>query len=326
MGTITVWHSDETSTDWLRRGRPNRSGGLGAVMPDATNTGPRPGVTLTEYTGNYTSQYSGQIISGRWQHGTITVVHPDVTITDCIVGGLQYDTGETWSACINLLNGNAINPVIQYTRVYPDFPSKQSTGIYGNKSFITRRCDVGHVVDCIGVQGGTHRDEGSWLHDLVYYRGLTQTHQSDPLPEGPHTHNDCIQYFGGSGHQLIGTRLSSYQSSRFGSFDNPRSGGQAGSCMQITGQGGFIVEDCWFEGGTLPVNAGAAQNGGLNLGRFHRNKFNGDSTELSNGLPAFLWYYRTATIDAGAGTVNANRYYTVPGKSWSGAECVAKAM
>jgi hypothetical protein len=181
--------------------------------------------------------------------------------------------------------------------IKPEFPSLWVNGINGH-DFTLLRCDISQVVDGAGLYNtfapGTDlrvKIQSSYIHDLAYY-------SPDPNHSDNQTHNDGIQVQGGLGAVIQGNNIQSF---RVGTTTVVL------SCMLFNDNvgrcGNHVIEDNWFGGGYVPINALDSSLGTSNLGRFWRNKFDGTSYKrlTVRRLASVVW-------DFGIGTVNQNTY------------------
>lgn len=289
---------------------------LGATMPTATNTGLVDPAALTRFDGTISTSSNAQVIQNLDIYGRISVAHTDVVIRNCIVRGLAVHTFA--DACITATNVNVRRLLVDRCLLVPQTPSRFTNGIDGH-DFTLRRTHIRDVVDYFGLFNtqvtrvdGTYplnvRIEGVYGERMAYFTP-DPAHTSDNQ-----SHNDGVQFQGGQGAVVIGSRLRAVY-------------GPAGTHQPIPGQptpsgwpnpslavllfnnnvgttGLHAITDNWFEGGHLPINVGGAA--GQNLGVIHRNRF--DGTHTLAGSP--LSKRSDQTIDYGFGTANTNVFYS----------------
>jgi len=156
----------------------------GDDFPNATNTGVRPGVSLTD-SGSVTSTHDGQVISGLNVTGQIVIVHDDVIVEDCRVNC----TGE--GGCIVIPEPTQVTGVIvRYCEAFalPQPGQRAETyaqaGIGGWRNHLNGTmgdmqeiafCNV-HGVDN-ALYGGTGSIHDNYAHDFVSWRTGEQLHQ-----------------------------------------------------------------------------------------------------------------------------------------------------
>lgn len=270
-------------------------GYMPGAKPDATNTGVPAGTTLTPYHGDMVITTAGTVIDSADVFGFIDVRAANVVIRNTRVRGSSGGAGNT--GLIVALNAACVNLRVDHCDLVPDFPSYWLDGILGD-NFTATACDVYNVVDGFGINGTGVLNTAlysNWVHDLAYF-------SPDPNHSDNHTHNDCVQIFGGSGAIIAGNRLESFTSTTVGTLNNPAT--QGNSAIQLN-QGtapltGLSVTDNWMDGGGVTLN-GLGVSG--NIGSILRNRFGHGSTfNQTIGLAAGV------VCNTGDGTADQNVY------------------
>lgn len=285
---------------------------LGQTKPSDTNSGIRvPKSSLTVHNGTHTpvanTTYERLLIKGR---ASVNVAN--VTYIDCFFEGSTTNV----DTCINATGANVSNLNIIHCTLKPATPSESTNGINGH-DFTLYRCLIEDSVDCIGLFN-THAPgqpinvtiQGSMLHKMAYFSPCSYQ------PSDNQTHNDAIQIQGGTGAIITGNTINafygaagSHQPQNFGTspsgWPNPSL-----ACIlfnnNVGNTGLHNITENWFEGGYLPINCGGAP--GVDLGTFHRNRFDGLSG-LNQNPKSTIQKLNSQTLDAGVGTANQNVFY-----------------
>lgn len=294
------------------------------TKPSALNTGCRiPKSELTLVTGTFNA-VANTTYEGRWFRGQVNVNVANVTFRDCWFDFGSAATGNT--GCIDARGASISNLLVEHCTFKPASASYYMNGIIGH-DFTMRRCDVSDVVDCVNlynthaarvtINGTTNTYnlnvtlEANYLHDMSYFT-------PDPNQPGDNqTHNDVIQIQGGVGLISIGNTLAGTIGTAgthtfppggpTGTGDNSPSLAVVMHNTNVGNQGQHVFEDNWVEGGYLPINCGGGGSG-ANLGRWHRNRFDGLSGMVADP-PETIKRRSDQTIDSGAGTANQNVFY-----------------
>jgi len=237
----------------------------GYIPLDATNTGVPAGTTLTPLYGDQVITVDGTVLENRDIFGFVDVRARDVQILTSRVRGSSGGTGNT--GLIAAYNAACVNLLVDHCDLIPDYPSYWLDGILGD-NYTARWCNVRNVVDGFGINGtGTLNTAAyhNWIHDLAWF-------SPDPNHSDNHTHNDCIQIFGGSGAIVVANRLDCFTSTTVGTLNNPNTQGNA--AIQLN-QGtapltGLWVTDNLCDGGGVTIN-GLGVSG--DIGTIMRNLF-----------------------------------------------------
>lgn len=293
---------------------PLSYGAIGSYRPSATTSGVPAGLTLRRFPASGSADYvvttPGTVLDRLDIHGRVIVKAADVTIQRCVIRGVRATTS---SACVVATAPSCVRLLVQDCELVPEYPTYWMDGIDGH-DFTCRRCEIRDTVDYFGLWNTNAPGlplrvviEQNWGHNLVYF-SPTPTHSDNQ------THNDGIQFQGGTGAVVRGNSLEAYygpngtaQPTNVG--PTPVSYKSTIACLMFNNNvgktGSHIIEDNWLMGGYIPVNCGAAT--GANLGRLWRNRFSGDSL-LTSGIPQTILLRADQTCDTGSGTSNQNVY------------------
>lgn len=293
-------------------GTPDPAFTLGTTEPTALNTGARDPSVLTRFDGNITTSGNGEVIRNLDVYGRITVNHADVLIENCIVRGAPTPTAG--DACILATSGSVQRLVIERVSCFPQASRPYMDGIRGH-DFTARRVWVRDVVDGFGVFNTVAPDphqigvrvEGCYVERHAYFSPDANQ------PTDNQSHNDSVQLQSGLGMVIVGSAFhgvfgpaGTHAPSVFGtspsgwpnvSFAWVLLSANAGPVGNLT------VTDNWVYGYYLPMNVGGGGSG-VNLGTWHRNRFDGQHG--IGGSP--LSKRGDQTADFGFGTANTNRY------------------
>lgn len=292
-------------------------GSYGSYKPGPTSTGLPNGLTqsdLTVVTGNSSGDinitaagvYDMKMFQGR----VVIKTSGLVLFTRCYFAGKSsWDLGNTGVIDCENNPGTTKNCRVYDSVLAPSTPSIWANGISGH-DFIAERCNVFNVCDgfdpgnALNAAGQANAQlRGNWVHDLAYF----SPDATSPTAERDHTHNDCIQWFGGANLDVVGNFLDGRMNPSLGAAQlsqanrNVVTGGgpnnpfadptkdtlSAGynyvypaiytnSAIQITqGTGtlsGFNCDSNWFGGGGFSLNIGGSSNI-VNLGSVTNNRF-----------------------------------------------------
>src|SRR5262245_36635784 len=225
--------------------------------PNAGNTGIRPGITLTNFTGSLVSSQAGQIIENLNVTGPIVITHNNVTVRNCRVdaSGQSYGIGIPERAQVN---GCKVFYCEVFGRSNPGDPnSRVDSAVAGwrNHTNNTRGefeeiafCNIWGCVN--GICGGTGYMHDNYIHDFCLYNGID-------------LHDDGLQTYGwaGTGTQSGGLRF--IHNTVVGIITKgdpitqwppehplPATFGNTSSCIALSqGMHDITIDNNWFEGG-----------------------------------------------------------------------------
>jgi len=242
----------------------------GDFLPGPRTTGVYDASRLSTVAGTVTfdSTADGAVIRDKLFTGKVNI--------SCI--------GATWENC--WFKNNVVSTNIRATgNLMRDCTldmSLATPAYYGNghcfngHGMTLRRCDISKAVDGIGIDAshGERADvvlDATWLHDLVMF--------SPDTNGGNYTHNDLIQWFGGAGLTIFGSRLDAFYEPSLGQAMVPRNGTtdpnpgnpyypsmHATSCLMVTdNQKNSVtgeeypceelqIEQSWINGGAAALN------------------------------------------------------------------------
>lgn len=208
--------------------RPVDANGIPAGFPNASNTGVRPGVKLTD-SDSITITEPGTVIEGLRVNGRITVSADNVVIRDTLVrgGGDGYP--------IRVTSG-VKNVLIEHVEI--DNLNSTGIGIYFNRgSGRVRHANIHSAEDGIRIGADNVIVEYSYIHDL---------HR---VPGG---HHDSIQIRSGDNVTIHGNSLVAYVART----DDPMNAAiQVGSITR-TPLENFTVTDNYMNGGNYTIIGG----------------------------------------------------------------------
>jgi len=245
---------------------------LGATKPDGSNTGLAAPTTSVSSGSALTVSANDQLFENVRFERRVSVTGKRATFRNCdFVGPVTWDTaGDT--ALLTCTNTNVEDLVAEHCRFKPQTPDHRVEGIRGHH-FTLYRCDISHVVDCIGMilsSGNPKviRIHGNYLHHMAYFC-------PDSLQSDNRTHNDLIQNHGNCRDvEIIGNTMVGQIDPAVSTFAEPTfSGGEQQTGYQFFGYGlwgtsclmmvplGTLIEDLtidknWISGGTVGINNG----------------------------------------------------------------------
>lgn len=163
--------------------------------PNTNNTGVPAGKTLTRYDGTLNVYDAGTIIDGKEVYGSIRVLAPNVIIRNTRVHCQSPDFGIVQTGGSDI-GSSGDNLLIEDTEIVGDGINKCQTGIAAAlpsgapvvHSLTVRRVNIHLVSDGIQPYDGLTVTD-SYIHDLTYFKGATQS-QDD--------HVAAIGYDGGN--------------------------------------------------------------------------------------------------------------------------------
>lgn len=246
---------------------------IGAVKPDASNTGVRTGVTLRPVNGDYTASTPGAVVSGLDIAGFVRVTAHNVTIRNCRIKGRGRSYVQ--SALISVAPG-ITGTTIEYCDIFAATTIGYWQNGVGGYGYTARFCDVHDVVDGFSVSNpGGATIEANYIHDLSFF-----SNDADQANDPVHpywSHNDGVQVKGGSGNIIRGNFFRTFASTVTGTLDRPRSNYGAGitlSPYQAPIRGQLITQN-WFTGGDVGLQANGYYPGQTsgNLGEISENRF-----------------------------------------------------
>jgi hypothetical protein len=151
--------------------------------PGPSNTGVRPGVTLTIVNGDQSFSTPG-VISGKDFRGFVKVTGNGVVFRNCIFRGRTTSSN---AALLDTKRGT--NTVVEDSEFAPSAPSATLDDIWADNVSIYRT-NIHGGVD--GVKTGSNvLIQDSYIHDMTWFA-------SDPNQGGGATHNDGVQGFDGA--------------------------------------------------------------------------------------------------------------------------------
>lgn len=243
----------------------------GTYIPDESTTGVLPDVTRTDYntaaaTGTVTLSTAGATYQDLNFYGDIIVAANNVTFRNCwFWGGIGHPSGNR--GCVTVTSNNNHNGLELYDcTINAQSPSYYRDGIVGN-SFKLYRCHIYGTNDGIGAfnyPGGAGNCDvevyGCYIHDMVWW-------WQDPA-HSDGTHNDCIQYQGGTNFIAIGNHLECYvtvanDSTQTNTRPAPNGKYYGGSALIVNqntaAASSVLIENNWLYGGyaQLQLNRGS---------------------------------------------------------------------
>lgn len=227
-GYDDVFPASENSRDGLVRG---------TYVPDAATTGVLPGVPRTDFnsrstTGTVELTTDNQTYENLDFWGDIRLVGASNNVfKNCFFhGGIGHPPSNR--GCVYMFNSDDHSGAEFWDCTFSaQSPSYYRDGIVGNK-YEAHRCHSYNVNDGFGAYAAQGGDGvcgvgifDSYVHDLVFW-------SQDPAHTDG-THNDCIQYQGGSGLQILGNNLVGSQRDATDSVSPSPAGKYAGQCIVL---------------------------------------------------------------------------------------------
>jgi len=251
----------------------------GTYKPDGSTAGYIAGGTRTNHdsigpgqTGQFTLTTNSATYTNEDFYLDVFVQANDVTFNNCrFYGSAAHPTSNR--GCVTL-TGNANHSNVQFYDCLAEaqFPSYYRDGWVGN-NYKAYRCEARSVNDCWGAfsnPSGTGDCNveiwQSYGHDMIFWL------QDPAHTDG--THNDVVQYQGGSHFRLMGCNLIGNSSdSPSSTGPNPRAPNSNGSTVTFN-QNTHAASDClieknWLDFGQAGLNVPSASFGaptGLTLG------------------------------------------------------------
>lgn len=257
----------------------------GTYKPSPTNTGVRPGVTLTNQ-GATTVTVDGTTYQNINFTGLVVVKASDVTFLNCRFSGpASYTTGVGLisNAGDTLAHATARRLLLEDCTIDAVTPNLYTNGFEGH-DVTMRRCKIVNVVDGIDIKNhhAGYKDgpvdvyiEACYIGELAFF---SPTSLSDHK-----THNDGVQIMGGANIFFTGNWITGMLGGA-GSYDPaypPPPGGQANAAFMIKPDSGQITNvrilKNWLGGGSYTVHSASTGNIALgNFGDVSQNKFSRD--------------------------------------------------
>lgn len=288
----------------------------GTYKPSPSNTGVRPGITLTNQ-GATTVTTNGAIYENINFTGLVIVKANDVTFLNCKFSGpATYTTGVGLignSHHDDIAQAQAKRLLLEDCTMDPAYPSKWTNGFEGH-DVTMRRCKIINVVD--GLQIKNHYDgykdgpvdvyiEACYIDELAFF---------SPEPGQPDnkTHNDGVQIMGGSNINFTGNWITGLLGTG-GTHDPsipPPPGGQANAAFMIKPDSGNIsnvhILNNWLGGGSYTMNITNDPPRVIGyLGEINNNKF----ARNQNSTPTTGDNTKTIVFNNGiTGTATGNTY------------------
>lgn len=286
---------------------------LGTTRPDATNTGIPDGTKLTVYTGSATLTTPNMTYQNMVFNSYIALkpTASGVTFSNCLFQG-PSTPAPGQSALLSSYAG-VTNVTVDRCTFKPRAPNYWVNGIYGWGGMTINRCDISNVVDGIDPFGGTYYVYGNYVHDFA-------TYSPSPSNSDSHTHNDGMQFQGGSGSKVIGNNFQGFADPRIShdsmGWNGPQ--GQITACFTIVPVVSTIsnltITDNWLDGGMYTLNVVNYPSGAdrpiTNLGVVERNRFGRQQGVQGPGgdLTYTMVICKGASSSTGNGTSNQNVY------------------
>lgn len=225
---------------------------------------------------NFTSASNGQTITGKKFTNNVFISGQNITFKDCLFMGPSSFSlpASSINKIVVLTDTNVSNIVFEDCTFKPQYNTYQAEIIQG-AGFTLRRCDVLMGVDGVDILGNAATGkanvtiEGCWFHDLTFF-SPDPTHNSDNQ-----THNDCIQWEGGTNVTIRGNRFDGYYTLAVGNpTAHPKVDGvgnlwpvspysnkhRALSILMVNAASGrpdpdnLIFEHNWANGGAVGIN------------------------------------------------------------------------
>lgn len=283
----------------LRQTKPDASTSSTGVIRTAPTTGNTTSNSLSNVSTSG-STYTGQ----HFTAAKVTVSAANVTFNDCLFDGVVVcaSTGNnlTMSNCEVAVGANtsgveqwlvntsaATGAYLEFCKIHATAGNGTQDGV-GQRNFHLYRCEIFNTTDGISAYpaaaGGATNVivEGCYVHDLLQYA-------PDPLQSRAQTHNDCLQWQGGSNVQIVGCNFVANNGTGSGSTSYSPQINM--SCVMVTPNVGNctagVIEDNWFDYGKIAVN-GTAMSSGDSISSFKRNRFGANTKNGSTILPVGL--------------------------------------
>ncbi len=254
----------------------------GEFFPDSTTTGVYDADALVNMPGNQSFGIPGEVIENIRFLGTVSVTTNGVYFRNCEFLG-PSPTPES-GPIVRCWNNDNYNILFEDCTFRVRSPGERADCIMARGTTLLR-CDLSGGVDQIGAAPYTSGPRngrcdvqvlGCWLHDGAVFSPCS--YQSDNI-----THSDMIQWHGGAGLVVRGSRIDGWIDESIGNALAPGAGGRPASEWQPGQQRGasgltgrrrshatlmispgdgthseLVVERCWMDGSVVGVNSGGS--------------------------------------------------------------------
>lgn len=252
-----------------------------------------PAITMTTINTTQNLTVAGTVLQNAVINGRVIVSAANCIIRNCRILGPTPQPAAAENPLISATAAGVSNLLVEDCSIVMQAPQNSYNGITGH-DFTLKRCHLAQITDGIGIYNTNALTApanvnvlGCVVEKMVkWYPDTVTTSHTDG------THNDCIQIQQGNGSLLIrGNVLDATLSTAFGNTtpagSNVQSGGtqfsptnfNGNAVIQLNELGGGItanlqVEDNYFYGGNVGINASDPALSGNNMGVWQRNKFN----------------------------------------------------
>lgn len=257
---------------------------IGTYMPDASTTGPRPGIALRRVDGDVRITTDGQIVENLDIYGRIIVTGTgtNAIVRNCIVRGPgRLDAWKSVTAVITGTSGKSLNGLrVEDTRI--DLTGRENPWVDGIRESDVHllRVEIKRTVDGISLvtRKGNVVVEGSWIHD-GYYTEWAEGTPDYPSISDSRTHSDVVQFHLGRNYVFRGNRLGGVPHPASIKTLNPdtiayKDAGddyenacfmikQEGSADSVNRLDSVLIEKNWILGGRASINLSYANNNTL---------------------------------------------------------------
>lgn len=223
--------------------------GVGETAAGGQRVGVPSGVTLKTYDGDITNIANGQKISGLYIKGKVkpnSKVNYSIDSCQIVGGGISNsDVG-----LVENFTGGAVTITNSLLQIPKANVSSGWIGLYGY-NITARYCEILDVVDCADIQGAA---KVNTVLEAIRMHRLTNLGPDLATGGRPNTHNDCIQWQGGTGLTVRGCNMWC-DLSPFSTFTayTPSATGQVFTVTPNAGGGGpvgnLIYDQNWVDYG-----------------------------------------------------------------------------
>lgn len=250
---------------------------IGTYFPDASTTGPRPGIVLQRVDGDVRITKDRQVVENMDIYGRIIVTSTgtNAIVRNCIVrgpGGLDARTSVTAVITSTSNTSNSLLGLrVEDTRI--DLTGRENPWVDGIREGDVHllRVEIKRTVD--GISLGSPRGnvvvEGSWIHDGYYTEWIEGT-PGFPTIKDSRTHADAVQFHKGRNYVFRGNRFGGVRHP--GTFNTHNADTIAykdsgddfeNSCFMIKQEGDtslasrldtVLIEKNWIQGGASSIN------------------------------------------------------------------------